>query len=188
MPTLEALFERFQEKLTAMAGECYRVVNAEEAGGLLVKLLLEKQVSSIALVESPLTQGGNFIEQLQGAGMTVFIDNYRTATPQVNAGITQLNWAIAELGTLVQIGTDVDQRLASMLPPIHVALIQTSKLLPTLMETLATIHSLPEIPGFVGFITGPSRTADIERVLTIGVHGPAQFIAVFVDEEVREVD
>jgi len=48
---------------------------------------------------------------------------------------------------------------------------------------MVTLHQLPQIPGFVGFITGPSRTSDIERVLTIGVHGPKQLVVIFVDDQ-----
>lgn len=182
----EEFYERFKEKLTAMAGECYRVKTAQEIAGLLLPLLQEKKVKRIALVESPLTRMGQLVEELQGAGLDVKTDHFRLVSPEVDAGITQVEWGIAELGTLVQLGTDVNQRLVSMLPPLHIALAQTSKLVSTLMEALSVIHSLPEIPGFVGFITGPSRTADIERVLTIGVHGPSQFVAVFVDEDAQE--
>lgn len=188
MSELESVYERFKEKLVAMAGECYRVEKAGDIGLLLMKLFQAKGVKDIALLESPLTKAANLHKILQDSGLTVYTENFRNITPMVNVGVSELNWAIAELGTLVQIGTDVNQRLVSMLPPIHVALIQTSKLIPTLMETLSTIHKLPEIPGFIGFVTGPSRTADIERVLTIGVHGPAQLIVIFVDEEAKEVN
>ncbi|CAA7600998.1 5-formyltetrahydrofolate cyclo-ligase-like domain protein [Acididesulfobacillus acetoxydans] len=180
------LYEGFREKLTAMAGECSRVRRAEDIAAFLIPFFRENKIRTVGLAESPLTRAGGLRERLQGAGIKVTTDNIRQAAPGVEAGITQLKWGIAELGTLVQIGTNVDQRLLSMLPPLHVALAQTSELVPTVAEALRLIHSLPEIPGFVGFITGPSRTADIERVLTIGVHGPGRFLALLVDEDVRE--
>lgn len=182
----DKLYLQFKERLNAMAGDCYRTKTALEAGHLLAQILEEKGVKDLVLVESPLTKAGKAVEALEERGITVYREDMRARAPEVGAGVTELNWAIAELGTMVQIGVDVNQRLASMLPPIHVALMQTSRLIPTLAETLKTIYSLPQIPGFVGFITGPSRTADIERVLTIGVHGPEQFIAIFVDEKAGE--
>ncbi|KLU60034.1 lactate utilization protein C [Peptococcaceae bacterium CEB3] len=182
----ESLYEGFQKKLTAMAGECVRVRKAADIAAFLIPFFQENKIRTAGLVESPLTRAGRLLERLREAGIEMTTDNLRQAAPSVGAGITQLKWGIAELGTLVQIGTDVDQRLLAMLPPLHVALVQTSELVPTLAEALKLIHSLPQIPGFVGFITGPSRTADIERVLTIGVHGPGRFLAVFVDEDVRE--
>jgi len=179
------LYEKFKVKLEAVSGECYRVKTAKEAGELVSKVLRQKGVQDVALLDGLISQMGNFALQLGEAGIAVKLDHFREVTPDVQAGISQVNYAIAELGTLVQADADanVDQRLCSTLVPIHVALVSTSKLIPTLMDTMATLHRLPQIPGFVGFITGPSRTSDIERVLTIGVHGPKQLVVVFVDEQ-----
>lgn len=182
-PEKENLYERFKEKLTAVSGECYRVKSPADAGELVKKLFADKGVKSVALYDSAIAGAADIPGVLGKAGVAVYQESYREMTPIVDAGITQVKWAIAELGTLVQDGTDVDDRLCSTLPPLHVALVNTSCLIPTLMETLEEIHRLPQIPGFVGFITGPSRTSDIERVLTIGVHGPLQLIAIFVDQE-----
>ncbi|MDP4126364.1 MAG: lactate utilization protein [Bacillota bacterium] len=189
MTELTELYERFKNKLEAVSGECYRTKTSKEAGKLVCEVLQGKGVRTVALLNSSLSQEGNFIEQLKGAGISVSTDRFREVTPDAQAGITLVSYAIAELGTLVQADADanVNQRLCSTLVPIHVALVTTNNLIPTLMETMATIHRLPQIPGFVGFITGPSRTSDIERVLTIGVHGPKQLVVIFVDEVVEGV-
>ena len=91
-----------------------------------------------------------------------------------------MDWALADTGTLVQDATAVDQRLVSTLPTIHVALIATDGLRPDMPTWLADAD--PNRMGYLSMITGPSRTADIERVLTIGVHGPVRLIIIFVDE------
>jgi len=181
------LYKRFKTKLEVVAGECYRVNTAIEAGELVCKVLHEKGIQNVALLDASISKKGDFANLIEKKGITVYIDHFREVTPEAQAGITQVNYAIAELGTLVQADANVDQRLCSTLIPIHIALVSTASLIPSLKETMATIHGLPEIPGFVGFITGPSRTSDIERVLTIGVHGPKQLVVVFVDEEVGEV-
>lgn len=183
------LYKRFKAKLEAVSGECYRVHTAVEAGELVCKVMIEKGIKNVALLNSPIANKGDFTSQIQGKGIEVYTDHFRQVTPEAHAGITQVSYAIAELGTLVQADQDanVDQRLCSTLVPIHIALVSTSKLIPTLKDAMATIHGLPQIPGFVGFITGPSRTSDIERVLTIGVHGPKQLVVIFVDENVGEV-
>lgn len=183
------LYKRFEVKLEAVAGECYRVKTAMEAGELVCKVLTEKGIQNVALLNSSITEKGKFADLIEKKGIKVYIDRFREVTPEAQAGITQVSYAIAELGTLVQADADanVDQRLCSTLVPIHIALISTKSLIPTLKAAMETIHGLPKVPGFVGFITGPSRTSDIERVLTIGVHGPKQLIVVFVDEEVGEV-
>jgi L-lactate dehydrogenase complex protein LldG len=80
----------------------------------------------------------------------------------------------------VQDASAVDKRLVSTLPPLHIALISTAALLPDLGALFARVD--PSKAAYLSFVTGPSRTADIERVLTIGVHGPERLIIVLVDD------
>ena len=121
-------------------------------------------------------------------------------------GISQMNWAMADTGTLVQDSTAVEQRLVSSLTEIHIALVPTGAILPDMPTLLTKMHPGPSTQGkcadevvscqkntennffrtnnsgYIAMITGPSRTADIERVLTIGVHGPSRLVIVFCDE------
>jgi L-lactate dehydrogenase complex protein LldG len=91
-----------------------------------------------------------------------------------------MDWALANTGTLVQTADEVDKRLVSTLPLLHIAIVSTAALLPDLPAVLTRVD--PRKSAYLSFITGPSRTADIERVLTIGVHGPERLIIVMVDE------
>ncbi|WP_019850692.1 lactate utilization protein [Desulfitobacterium sp. PCE1] len=186
MGDMNFLYERFQTKLQAVSGECYRAKTLKDAEELIAQIVKEKEIESVAMVNSPIAKAMSLPEKLSDRGITVYTERYPEVTPTVGAGITEMKWAIAELGTLVQYAEDVNERLCSSFTPIHIALVQTSTLLPDIMTALATVHKEPRIPGFVGFITGPSRTSDIERVLTIGVHGPEQLIAIFIDEEAGE--
>ncbi|AFM00882.1 hypothetical protein Desde_2552 [Desulfitobacterium dehalogenans ATCC 51507] len=186
MGDMNFLYERFQTKLQAVSGECYRAKTLKDAEELIAQIVKEKEIESVAMVNSPIAKAMSLPEKLSDRGITVYTERYPEVTPTVGAGITEMKWAIAELGTLVQYAEDVNERLCSSFTPIHIALVQTSTLLPDIMTALATVHKEPRIPGFVGFITGPSRTSDIERVLTIGVHGPEQLIAIFIDEETGE--
>lgn len=95
-------------------------------------------------------------------------------------GISQADWALADTGTLVQDSTAVEGRLVSTLTEIHIALLPTNAILPDMPAMLTRIH--PDNSSYIAMITGPSRTADIERVLTIGVHGPSRLIIVCVDD------
>jgi L-lactate dehydrogenase complex protein LldG len=94
-------------------------------------------------------------------------------------GISQVDWALADTGTLVVDATEVEGRLVSTLPRIHVALVGADRILPDMASVLGRIK--PAKAGFLSMITGPSRTADIERVLTIGVHGPERLVIVFLE-------
>lgn len=182
MDKIDQLYEKFKEKLTGVNGECYRVGKTEEIAGFIESILKEKGVKTVSLLESSISQEAGLKDKLSAAGFEVHTNNLLEAASQDDAGITEVQWGIAELGTLVQVAPEVDNRLCSTLVPIHVALLKTSSIVPELDDMLETIHKLPQIPGFVGFITGPSRSSDIERILEIGVHGPEQVIAVLIDE------
>ena len=185
----DKLYEQFKSKVEVLSGECFRVKTAIEAGELVCKVMKEKGIENVALLNSSISLKGDFEKQIGEAGIEIYSDRFREVTPDAHAGITQVSYAIAEFGTLIQAEADsnVDDRLCSTLVPIHIALVSTSTMIPTLVEAMATLHKLPQLPGFLGFITGPSRTSDIERVLTVGVHGPKQLIVIFVDEQVEGV-
>ncbi|MGI6449454.1 MAG: LutC/YkgG family protein [Desulfitobacteriia bacterium] len=182
MESTSVLYEKFKEKFEGVNGECYRIAKTEELGDLIINVLANKGARTVSLYESPISQAAKLKDKLSAAGFEVHTENLFAATSQDDVGITEVNWGIAELGTLVQIAPEVDNRLCSTLVPIHLALLKTNCILADLDEVLEILDRLPQIPGFVGFITGPSRSSDIERILEIGVHGPEQVILVLVDE------
>lgn len=95
---------------------------------------------------------------------------------QYDAGVTMAQAAIADTGTLV-LESDCEQhRLVSLVPPTHVAIVNAEDICHTLGDALKLVRrSSPEdISRLITFITGPSRTADIELTLTVGVHGPKE--------------
>jgi len=98
-----------------------------------------------------------------------------------DTGISTVQAAIAETGTLVLDSAFERHRLVSLVPPVHIAIIRASQIYRSLSEVLALLRQDKEISPAVTFITGPSRTADIELTLAIGVHGP-QELYVIVDE------
>lgn len=95
---------------------------------------------------------------------------------------------LADTGTCVVPSTDEDVRLATMLPETGVILLRCSQILPCLEDSGALLRELFSGDGstFVAFISGPSRTADIERVLTLGVHGPLALHAVLINDVPQE--
>jgi L-lactate dehydrogenase complex protein LldG len=94
-------------------------------------------------------------------------------------GVSAMDGGIADTGTLFQDATAPELRLVSTLPPIHLAFVPTGRILPDLASALVKLD--PSKSPYLTFITGPSRTADIERVLTIGVHGPGRLVVVCYD-------
>jgi L-lactate dehydrogenase complex protein LldG len=98
-----------------------------------------------------------------------------------DVGITFAQAGIAETGTLVLDSSVERNRLVSLVPPVHIAVLNATQIYETLGETLAALQNGNEVSPAITFITGPSRTADIELTLTVGVHGP-QELYVIVNE------
>ncbi|NIQ96923.1 MAG: lactate utilization protein [Desulfuromonadales bacterium] len=121
--------------------------------------------------------------KLQGSGCRTLTDILPSTVEQAAAGITGANFAIAETGTVVLESTAEDIRLASTLPPIHFVLLDRRKIIVDSLEAnplLRRFHQR-QPTNYLAYITGPSRTADIERVLTIGVHGPKELHILLID-------
>lgn len=99
-------------------------------------------------------------------------------------GITGVDFAIAETGTLVLLSGPEQPRLTSLLPPVHISILEREKIVANihvLFERLGEFYeSYDKLCSCISFITGPSRTADIELNLTLGVHGPGRAILIIV--------
>jgi len=106
---------------------------------------------------------------------------------EATVGISGANLAIAETGTIVLVTNEGNADLTTTLPPVHIALFGFDKLVATLEDAVAVLRMLPRsgtgqvMTSYVNWITGPSRSADIEQSLTIGVHGPREMHCVILD-------
>ncbi len=102
-------------------------------------------------------------------------------------GISGANMAIAETGTVVLVTNEGNADLTTTLPPVHIALFGIDKVVASLDDAVAVLRMLPRsgtgqvMSSYVNWITGPSRSADIEQSLTIGVHGPREMHCVIID-------
>lgn len=94
-------------------------------------------------------------------------------------GINEADGAVAETGSIIEISDKIQKRLVSSLPEIHIVILPKSKIFPDLSTALKALKGWDA--SYVTFISGPSRTADIERVLTIGVHGPEKVIILCIE-------
>lgn len=149
----------------------------------LVDYLAKNVRGAVVLPPCPSLQRLDLARHLRAAGVEVIDDDFRGRAPMATAGLTGVNFAIAATGTIVLESTAEALRLASTLPPIHFALLDPRKIVadsavagPLLRRMHARLAQT-----FLAYITGPSRTADIERVLTIGVHGPKELYVLLCE-------
>jgi L-lactate dehydrogenase complex protein LldG len=91
-----------------------------------------------------------------------------------DAGLSAASLAIADTGSVVPAAPTRLDRLVSMLTDVHIVLVPADALVRSLEDGAAFLRREARAARYLSFVTGPSRTGDIEMVLTVGVHGPAQ--------------
>ena len=111
---------------------------------------------------------------------------------QANIGISGANVVAADTGTLFLIENEGNIRLATGAPPVHIALVGMEKLVPTLGDAYKVAevtwrYANYTIPSYVSMVSGPSKTGDIEKVITYGAHGPKEFHVIFLDARRTEL-
>ncbi|QDR80353.1 Lactate utilization protein C [Sporomusa termitida] len=181
-----SLFSEFEARAKNAAAEVFRVKTAADATEVVTSLVKYTNARKIVAVNSPLQQAAGINAALAGLGVALYTDQADIAEHAESAdiGISAVEFAIAESGSVCQDAMAFESRLVSMLPPVHVVFMNSGHVVPGVTEAMEVISRVYD-RGYISFITGPSRTADIERVLTIGVHGPSRFIIIAVDEEVN---
>ncbi|MBX9600355.1 MAG: lactate utilization protein [Bryobacteraceae bacterium] len=164
----EQRLEQFRSAVQALAGYVHSKSDARST----VEQILDGR--SAVCADAPLLREWN-IDTI--AGVIPFTrENAATA----DVGITLAEYALADTGSLAVFASAAQPRLASLLPPCHVALVRRENLLTGLDELLG-LHPQPlDGASSLVLITGPSRTADIEMILVRGVHGPGELHVILV--------
>jgi len=152
------MINQFKESVESVAGHC---IISTDVTDTLNRILAELKTERVASSDNPPNA-----QEIFG----------------FDVGISNAQAGIAETGTLVLDSARERHRLVSLVPPVHIAIIKASAIVETLGEALALLRNDKEISPAITFITGPSRTADIELTLAIGVHGPQQ-LYVIVDRD-----
>jgi L-lactate dehydrogenase complex protein LldF len=160
------LSDRFGEELVALGGAFTRCERSE-AGKQIVAFLRGRFIKKVlAWEEGYLPEG--LLGELESAGIQVCHE----PDPNLFAGLTGALAAVANSGTLALPGGPGHMQSASLLPPLHIAILKEEDI----VDNLAKVLNLREVKeaSSVALVSGPSRTADIEMTLTIGVHGPGE--------------
>jgi L-lactate dehydrogenase complex protein LldG len=98
---------------------------------------------------------------------------HRGEAPSIErAGVSRAIYALADTGSVVLSASPEEPRAASLLPDVHVTLVSEDVILPGLEELFTAVGD--DLPSSLAIVTGPSRSADIEQKLTVGVHGPGE--------------
>lgn len=176
------LIGQFIRQAEAVGAEC-RLVEDRRAAVESILSVLREEGAADEPGRLAVWAGDGFLiererEELARRFPALHFDVTREAAARALIGISEMDWGAAQTGTLVSDSSAVARRLVSTLPPIHVALLYVDRIVGDMAAALGRLD--PRQCAFVAAITGPSRTADIERVLTIGVHGPRRLLILII--------
>ncbi|MGD8993453.1 MAG: lactate utilization protein [Desulfobacterales bacterium] len=110
------------------------------------------------------------------------IEDFKQQLFDIDAAVTSTVGGIAETGALILWPDEKEPRLMSLVPPIHIAILQADKIHTTLSQAIEAEDWAQKMPTNVVLISGPSKTADIELTLAFGVHGPKELIVLILHE------
>jgi L-lactate dehydrogenase complex protein LldG len=110
------------------------------------------------------------------------IEEFKDELFHIDAAITTTRGAIAETGAIVLWPDEKEPRLMSLVPPLHIAVLEADRICNSLCEIIRAEKWPDQMPTNALLISGPSKTADIEMTLAFGVHGPRELIVLIIDE------
>ncbi len=176
-----SLIDIFSENLKAVGGHTVVARNENDVAAAVTGIISDLQKTPlrarrIALSDAPALN--RFTRQI-----AVDVDEITTSPSAAelfdyDVGISTAQAAIAETGTLVLESELERHRLVSLVPPVHIAIVEAADICLTLGEALAAVGRGSDLSPTITLITGPSRTADIELTLAIGVHGPQELFVI----------
>lgn len=174
--------ELMKQRAAAVQTVVSEVGSMKEALDYAVDLTLKQGGSSVAAPGLG-RDSAALASRCKKKGLECLKENLRDHVGKISTGLTVADWGIAETATLVVDSASEDLRIATMLSETHVAVLPKSRIVPDAAALEPELVRMMKAPGYLAFISGASRTADIERVLTIGVHGPRELHVLILEED-----
>jgi L-lactate dehydrogenase complex protein LldG len=180
--------EKLKTLMEAMRTEVH-VTDAQNWIHRLEEILKKRELKS--LVYPPQTALGDSLEshwEKDASGLPQLIpyekeiEDFKDRLFTIDAGITSTAGAIADPGALILWPSGKEPRLMSLVPSIHIAVLEADKIFSSFFEAMQEEKWSTKMPTNVVLISGPSKTADIEMTLAFGVHGPRELIVLILDK------
>ena len=191
------LLDQLSETAGLRGWNVQRCEGTEDAMGYVTWLVQNLGATSVARSEQPMFDTMPVDAAVAAAGGLCWPAVYdgpdsrndvRQRLAESGMGITGADYAIAETGSVVVLPRRGLSRLVSVVPPVHVAIVRPSDVVGTLddlftLRRLEYVRNGGEMGSYLNFITGPSRTADIEQTIVVGVHGPREVHMALLNKE-----
>jgi L-lactate dehydrogenase complex protein LldG len=187
---LSELIARFTEEATAVRANVHRVSDELQFVERIADICAAYEGHEVALSGAEIFAELDLASVAAARGFSIFgpgeTDHEKLIARLANCsvGLTAVDYAIAETGTIVLSSDEPYALLVSLLPPVHIALVRSPQIAVSLDEVISKL-SKERMGGVdpsrsVTLITGPSRTSDVELVLSIGVHGPKELHVIIL--------
>lgn len=169
----EELRSSFQRELRALGARVVYADSLDAAKRYIVEVVMQKGGEAVVA-------GRPLIESLQLAGPRFHLQG---TFPAANAmvSVTQGDYGLADTGTVVVFSASGEGRTLSLLAPVNIVVLSAARILAHLPEFFARVPDPASVSSAMILVTGPSRTADIELTLTVGVHGPGEVHIVILE-------
>lgn len=176
-------------EFTRLGGEFQSVPSKDAIAPAILRLIRESGYQRMAISDDPILADGLLQSQLRSSGIVESLMTaadgldpvqLRTALAQCQLGITGCEAVLVDTATLVMKHAAFGGRSISLLPECHLVVATSSQLYETLDDWMERCDPGSAFPSCSTFITGPSRTADIEKILITGVHGPLRLVLVLI--------
>ena len=175
-PDLE--IERFLSEVLKLSGVACRL-SASETGSSLKDIVAEQNIRKATVWDTPALRRLGITETLRSLGVELVSPNAgKHEMALCDLGVTEADYLLPETGTLVLYSSAEKPRGVSLLPRVHLAIVRPEMLRADMHQVFAEAKN----SHYLVFITGPSRTADIELTVTLGVHGPKNLYVWMIDE------
>ncbi|WFS61429.1 lactate utilization protein [Pseudodesulfovibrio thermohalotolerans] len=208
MPSKEDLYQKFVEKAELVSAKVTSIANEDDALKYVINLCDKKEACQLMIsgCEADLSDKAEALcdakqkkviaapglnedlykklaAQSKKAGFECISEGMRDHLAGVDIGFTYAEYGIADTGTLMLDCPSEEMRLATMVSEFHVCVLPKSKIKAnTYAVEKMMLTRMKKTPDYLAFITGPSRTADIERVLALGVHGPLELHILIMED------
>lgn len=161
-----------------------RLGNSHDAAGAITSHASELGIQRLLVASELLAAAPALDHSLREHGLSWSVPAAPEEVRHAPLGVSLGRAAIAETGSVMLGEESLNDRAIGMLAAVQIIVCRTGALAPSLDEVTPLLRDLALKPGgsYTTLVTGPSRTADIERVLTVGVQGPGRVIVLFVDD------
>lgn len=182
-----ALLTQFESELLPIGVRVHQASSIDSAAEHIARIVLERKAKTVVAADAEVVERIDLPKRLRSAGITYVTEasdaDLRAIAIDAGIGVSGVDYALADTGTLVLLARKGQPRSISLVPPVHIALVKAEQVVHGLDDLFGLLRSekgVNDLGSAVTFITGPSRTADIELTLVVGVHGPQELHVVIM--------